>query len=98
MPRGANKGVLKGRILAMQRFIKYTKVFVTNNYVYIMANCCAEQRKTQEYGIKMVIRKNPNINIHQANCLCPAGSGWSAACKHIAALCFSLEYFSVTGM
>lgn len=63
------------------------------------AHCCAEQKKNYEYKVQLVIIKtNLKNGIYQANCECPAGTGWSAACKHVAALCYSLEYFSISGM
>lgn len=71
---------------------------IQSNHYYIKAKCCAEQKKTQEYELKVVItQKGTTFYINQGSCSCPAGAGWSAACKHIGALCFSLEFFSVTG-
>ncbi|XP_031358887.1 uncharacterized protein LOC116182494 [Photinus pyralis] len=100
LDRKANKGFDRGRILAMQLFIKYCKMYIdgSGSNIYIQASCCAEQKKSSEYKIKIKITKlQSSHEITQANCSSPAGIGWSAACKHIGALCFSLEHFSVTG-
>ncbi|XP_050513297.1 uncharacterized protein LOC114327559 [Diabrotica virgifera virgifera] len=92
----AKKGKEKGRILAMQLFIKYTQIAEDKDLLFILSKCCAEQKKTADYNLEMVIRKN-KLEICQSSCSCPAGTGYSAACKHIGALCFSLEHFSITG-
>ncbi|KAF5289475.1 hypothetical protein FQR65_LT11849 [Abscondita terminalis] len=99
LERHAKKGMQKGRILAMKLFIKYTKINKNGNTFYLKGKCCAEQKKTLEYNVRMMITKTVGNEycIKQCNCTCPAGTGWSAACKHIGAFCFSLEYFSETG-
>ncbi|KAK4882287.1 hypothetical protein RN001_005606 [Aquatica leii] len=97
--RKAKKGMQRGRILAMKLFIKYTKIYQIGNFSYLKGKCCAEQKKTMEYNVQIKIT-NINKNkyqINQCNCTCPAGTGWSAACKHVGAFCFSLEHFSITG-
>lgn len=93
--RKAKKGMLKGRVLAMKLFIKYTQVKVIDNRTFIKAQCSAEQKKSLDYSVKTVL--GVNSGIQQCSCTCPAGIGWSAACKHVGALCFSLEYFTLTG-
>lgn len=92
----AKKGKEKGRILAIKLFIKYTKVCIKDGKYFIISRCCAEQKKTVEYEMKIIIMQN-SCKIVQATCSCPAGAGFFAACKHIGALCFSLEYFSISG-
>lgn len=93
----AKKGKEKGRILAIKLFIKYTKVIIEDCKYFIMSRCCAEQKKSVEYEMKILITEK-SCKILQASCSCPAGTGFFAACKHIGALCFSLEYFSISGM
>lgn len=94
----AKKGKEKGRILAMKLFIKYTQVLKENEMFYIKSKCCAEQKKSVDYNLELIINRNIRFyEIVQSSCSCPAGTGYSAACKHIGALCFSLEYFSITG-
>lgn len=86
-------------ILLLCEAYTFLQVLVANDHYFVKANCCAEQKKTEEYQIKMVIRQGENLLcIIQCLCSCPAGSGWSAACKHVGALCFSIEFFSVTGV
>ncbi|KAJ8909921.1 hypothetical protein NQ315_017225 [Exocentrus adspersus] len=92
----AKKGKEKGRILAIKLFIKCTKVAVKDCKYFILSRCCAEQKKTVEYDLKIIITQN-SCKVVQASCSCPAGSGFFAACKHMGALCYSLEYFSISG-
>ncbi|KAK9687370.1 hypothetical protein QE152_g36509 [Popillia japonica] len=77
----------------MKLFAKYTKAYQDGNTWFILATVAAEQRKNAEYKVSLVLE---NKLIYQANYTCPAGFGWSPACKHIAAICYSLEYFSIT--
>ncbi|XP_031330135.1 uncharacterized protein LOC116163977 [Photinus pyralis] len=96
--RRALKGMQKGRILAIKLFIKYSKTYIDGNKYYLQCKCCVEQRKTFEYNVKIkVVQHQSTFEIAQCQCTCPAGTGWSAACKHIGAFCFSLEYFSISG-
>lgn len=95
--RGASKGMRRGRVLAMKKFVKFTRIFHTDENIYVRASCCAEMKRTQEYRVKIVIKTGRSCEILQCTCSCPAGSGWSAACKHLGAVSFSLEYFSITG-
>lgn len=94
LPRKSKKGMEKGRILAIKLFVKYTKVCKKADLYFVKARCCAEQKKTGEYIVQIIIE---TTKIVQCSCTCPAGAGLSVSCKHVGAVCFSLEYFSVTG-
>lgn len=92
--RHANKGLEKGRLLAIKLFVKYTKCCESMGMFFITAVCSAEQKKHTDYSIKMLCKAQA---IQQATCTCPAGTGFSAACKHVSAVCFSLEHYTLTG-
>lgn len=99
LARNAKKGKEKGRILSMKLFIKCTQVARSGNLYFIKGKCCAEQKKSFEYKVQIIISKHERqkSEILQCSCSCPAGAGVSAACKHIGAMCFSLESFCITG-
>ena len=58
---------------------------------YIRAKCLPEMKKTIIYSLRMVLKDD--CSIVGAECGCPAGKGPAASCKHIAALCYSLDKF-----
>ena len=65
-------------------------------YMVIQAKCVPEMRKDRIY--KLILFLDVEISdIVAAECGCPAGRGPYASCKHIGALCYSLEEFSRFG-
>ena len=58
---------------------------------YIWPKCLPEM-KTIIYSLWMVLKDD--CSIVGAECGCPAGKGPAASCKHIAALCYSLDKLS----
>ena len=65
----------------------------TAKKVIVVAHCLAQMRQ-QSY--KMVLMLNEAGDIIHGNCGCPAGSGPTCTCKHVAALCYALEDFVKT--
>ena len=58
---------------------------------YIRAKCLPGMKKIIIYSLQMVLKDD--CTIVGAECGCPAGKGPTASCKHIAALCYSLDKF-----
>ena len=89
--RMARKGNEKGRKLFMCEFIKNCRFNQTGNDIYFLATCCAEMKKTVEYDV--------NVHVNSGECLMVSlsGIGPGAACKHISALLYAIEYYSITG-
>ncbi|KAG4074882.1 hypothetical protein HA402_009307 [Bradysia odoriphaga] len=52
-------------------------------------------RRTVDYNVKVHIN-NRQCEIMKAECECPAGVGPNAACKHVSALIYRIEYYAVT--
>ena len=65
----------------------------SSNILLIRANCLPEMKKDRLYKLVMQLNRN-SYEIAHAQCCCPAGCGPKASCKHIAALCYTLEEFS----
>lgn len=94
--RRSQRGMERGRILFLKSFIKYCEVYLEDNLWYITATCCSEQKLGGEYKLRMVAQDDDHT-IRYSNCSCPAGNGWFAFCKHVGALCYYLEYFTLRG-
>ena len=62
----------------------------------IQAKCVPEMRKDRIYKLILFLDVETS-DIVAAECGCPAGRGPYASCKHIGALCYSLEEFSRFG-
>ena len=62
---------------------------------FIKADCLPEMKKDRKYAVSVKIDKE-SCDVKEATCSCPAGRGPLGSCKHIAALCFSLENFVKT--
>ena len=67
--------------------------FASDNYfIHIRAECLPQMRKDRKYKLSLVLERQSN-DITEAECECPAGTAPTASCKHIAALCYTLESF-----
>ena len=62
---------------------------------FVKAECLPEMKKDRKYVVYVKINKE-SCDVNEATCSCPAGRGPLGSCKHIAALCFSLENFVKT--
>ncbi|KAJ6649017.1 hypothetical protein Bhyg_04249 [Pseudolycoriella hygida] len=94
--RMASKGYDDGRKLFMCNFLKDVKFAKMENNLYISALCSAQMKKSIDYVIRLHLNTN-ECAIVKSQCKCPAGVGPSAACKHVSAVLFGLEYYAVTG-
>lgn len=94
--RMAAKGNEKGRRLFMCGFLKNCTFHQNGDDIYFCAMSCAEMKKTKDYEVRAHINCL-QCDIMKAQCQCPAGQGFSAACKHVSALMYAIEYYAVTG-
>ena len=60
------------------------------------AKCLPEMKQDTVYHLQLVLEKKDGT-ILSASCQCPAGAGPRGSCKHLAALCYALQYFVVVG-
>ena len=67
-----------------------------DNYMFIQAKCLPEMRKDRLYKLLLFLDLETS-DIVAAECDCPAERGPYASCKHIGAICYSLEEFSRFG-
>lgn len=84
----------KGRRLFSAKFLKLVEGFLMNDRLYAYGLYAAEKRKTIDHKVQVIIGKE---NILQATCSCEAGKSYNAACKHVAALCFCIEHYALSG-
>ena len=61
--------------------------------VTYMSKCLPEMKKNITYTINLVVSLQGG-DIVSASCGCPAGMGPHGSCKHIAAMCYTLEDFT----
>ena len=94
--RKSSKGNIKGRRLFMCNFLKDCKFYKKDDNIYFIALCSAEMKKDVDYDVKIHVNYR-ECEIMKSYCRCPAGKGFSAACKHVIALLYGLEYYAVTG-
>lgn len=94
--RMASKGNDKGRRLFMCDFLKSCSFYKKGDDLYFMALCSAEMKKSVDYQVRIHMNSR-DCEIMKTHCQCPAGSGFSAACKHVSALLYALEFYVVTG-
>lgn len=94
--RNAEASRSKGRGLGMNMMLERVSVYQSGPEIFIKFVCHAEMRKNVQYNGK--IHFNDTFGINCSNCSCPAGSGWSAACKHVAAALYVMEHFYQTGI
>lgn len=94
--RMAGKGNEKGRRLFMCDFLRSCQFHKANNEIYFRAQCCAEMKKSVEYDVNIHVNLS-ECAIIKSQCQCPAGIGPGAACKHVSALLYAIEYYAVTG-
>lgn len=88
-----------GRNLFLATFIKCMEGSSSDGKLFISAICAAETRRSEEYKVKLLLKGVPHSpSIAQATCECAAGEGWSAACKHVAAVCYTVEHYRGTGV
>jgi len=81
--RKAMTSMKAGRALAIRKFIKCIQIHTLqdeNSVICVKALCAAAASKNVDYIPKIMI-DGTGRRILQANCTCPAGSGWSAACR-----------------
>lgn len=64
--------------------------------IFFIALCSAEMKTSTDYEVKLQISCQSR-EIHKAQCQCPAGVGPVAACKHVSAVLYGVEYYIVTG-
>lgn len=57
--------------------------------------CSAEMKTKVDYEVRIHIDSR-ECEIMKAQCQCPAGKGPGAACKHLSALLYGIEYYGVT--
>lgn len=87
---------IKGRRMALNNFLKMIHCYIScNKIIYLKGMCYAEKSKHTVYCVCVLLDKNGVII--QSNCLCPAGSGFEAACKHVAAVLYGVEHYGQTG-
>lgn len=94
--RMANKGNEKGRRLFMCGFVKNCTFYENKNDVFFNAKCCAEMKKSVEYDVHIHVN-NHDCLVMKSKCGCPAGMGPNAACKHVGALFYGIEFYAITG-
>ncbi len=88
-----------GRNLFLATFVKCLEGTAAHGKLFLSALCAAETRRNEEYKVRVLINGIPHSpNITQATCECAAGEGWTAACKHIAAVCYAVEHYRGTGV
>ena len=61
-----------------------------NNYIIKYVRL-PETKKDKLYNIRLTM--DGNAEVENAPCGCPAGAGPKGSCKHISALCYSLEEY-----
>lgn len=83
--------------MALNSFVKTIHCYIspTNGFVYIKGMCYAEKTKHKVYCVCLLVDQTGVII--QCNCLCPAGSGFAAACKHVSAILYGIEHYALTG-
>lgn len=75
--------------------IKLYCISQVNDYIYqVRCFCAAAMHKNRFYLVK--VEHNTHL-FTKSNCECAAGSGNSAACKHVGALIDALQEFARTG-
>nr|XP_029736120.1 uncharacterized protein LOC115270924 isoform X1 [Aedes albopictus] len=94
--RSARQGYRNGKLLKQAGFLRNISYAKVDNKVYqVRCYCAATMHKNRMYQLKL---EHNGSSITKANCECPAGSGNSAACKHVGALLSALEDFARTGI
>lgn len=92
--RAADHSNREGRNLFVKKFVKTLKI-ADEGGLFIYSFVAAAKSRNKEYGAKAKLEKNGHIL--QATCECPVGDGFSASCKHIAAMMYALEFFYSAG-
>lgn len=91
--RNAEASKSKGRSLGMNMMLERISVHQSEPETFIKFACHAEMRKNVQYNGK--IHFNNTFGINCSNCSCPAGN---AACKHVAAALYVMEYYYQSGI
>lgn len=94
--RLGRKGFEKGRLLFMCEFVKICRFYKDQENIFFTAICSAEMKTSTDYEVKIHINSH-QCEISKAQCQCPAGVGPGAACKHVSAVLFGIEFYVVTG-
>lgn len=94
--RKAQKGNSQGRRLFMCQFLKSCSFHKDGDHIYFLAKCSAEMKNSVDYEVRIHINSR-ECEILKAECQCPAGIGPGAACKHVSAFLYGIEYYVVTG-
>lgn len=92
----AVKGHDKGKKLFLCEFIKNSTFHHHGDNIWLKCKCSAETKTTVDYDIKIHLN-NRERSINKTECKCPAGKGPRAACKHVGAFLFALEFYGITG-
>lgn len=94
----AMNSMRKGRPLAFNQFVIEVKCCFQSAQVDFFKSVCKAEMKTKvSYTSYIQVDKTTN-EILKANCMCAAGAGIEAACKHVAASLFVIEHYALTGL
>ena len=81
-----------GYKLFAEGHVQDVMIKISNGDCLLKASCLPEMKKDKKYTVSVTIN-HQSTSIIEATCCCPAGCGPHGSCKHIAALCFSIESF-----
>lgn len=98
--RSATSSEERGRHLFFSKVLKLTEASIIGDLLFVKSFCAAEMSKHKDYNVKILLNLNKsNSCIQQASCDCIGGNGcgWSSACKHVAALAYSIEHYKQSG-
>lgn len=84
------------RGLCFHNFLKNICFHWESTSFFFKSKCSAEKKKNVDYDVKIVLCSEKRCII-MASCQCPAGLGQNAACKHVSALAYAIEFYSLTG-
>lgn len=92
----AVKGHDKEKQLFLREFLKNCTFYQRDVDIFIKSKCSAETKTAVDYEVQIQLNYYERNTI-KAECKCPAGKGPRAACKHVGALFFAIEYYGITG-
>lgn len=84
---------IEGRKLFAKKFVKEVKLCEKFGH-FIRSTVAAAQSRSKDYESTVKVE---NGHILQGSCSCAVGLGYSASCKHIAAMLYAVEFFSSSG-
>lgn len=94
--RLASASEQKRRILCLHNFLKNIAFLCQNTNLFVKSLCSAQMKKNVDYTVKIHLNSEKR-SIIMASCECPAGKGQNAACKHVGALAYAVEFYGLTG-